>query len=191
MKLKGAHTEHKVSLLCTDGIFQSLFWRHIQQALMTETDLALSSPARPLSGRWTPTWLGLMSVRSRTCWMQTLRAVSVSARAFCMLMSTFSSLPLIISAQHAQPLQEGTHRGPIMIACMHARPPFLPPAPCKSRESACNRKPLPHQCHTVAQHVRTSLVHRGAACSCASKDPTAACGTCDQLLCRQLLCAQE
>ena len=63
-----------------------------------------------------------MPVRSKTCWMQTLRAVSVSARAFCMLMSTFSSLPLMISARHAQLSQEGPHSGPIM---MHACPACL------------------------------------------------------------------
>ena len=41
MNLTGAYSEHRVSLLSTDGTFQLLSWRHIQQALMTETDLAI------------------------------------------------------------------------------------------------------------------------------------------------------
>ena len=46
------------------------------------------------------TWLFLMPVRSSTFWMQTLRAVSVSRRAPCIVISTFWSLPFTTSAQH-------------------------------------------------------------------------------------------
>ena len=41
----------------------------------------------------------LRPVRSRTFWMQTLRAVSVSMRAPCIVISTFWSLPFTTSAQ--------------------------------------------------------------------------------------------